>query len=62
MQDVEELQISLTRGQEKYFHLSLYITTYAESEEEMKRLSNTLDVMLAGRNILTKQAFLRTEQ
>jgi conjugal transfer ATP-binding protein TraC len=62
VQDVEELQISLTRGQEKYFHLSLYVTTYAESEEEMKKLSNTLDVMLAGRNILTKQAYLRSEQ
>lgn len=62
MQDVEELQGSLTRGQEKYFHFSLYITTYAESEDDMKRLSNTLDVMLSGRNILTKQALLRTEQ
>jgi type IV secretory pathway VirB4 component len=62
MQDVEELQVSLTRGQEKYFHFSLYVTTYAESEEEMKRLSNTLDVMLAGRNILTKQSFLHSEQ
>lgn len=62
VQDVEELQVSLTRGQEKYFHLSLYVTTYAESEEEMKKLSNTLDVMLAGRNILTKQAYLRSEQ
>jgi conjugal transfer ATP-binding protein TraC len=62
MQDVEELQGSLTRGQEKYFHFSLYVTTYAESEDEMKRLSNTLDVMLSGRNILTKQALLRTEQ
>jgi conjugal transfer ATP-binding protein TraC len=62
MQDVEELQISLTRGQEKYFHFSLYITTYAETEDDMKRLSNTLDVMLSGRNILTKQALLRTEQ
>ena len=62
VQDVEELQVSLTRGQEKYFHLALYITTYAESEEEMKKLSNTLDVMLAGRNILTKQAYLRAEQ
>jgi conjugal transfer ATP-binding protein TraC len=62
MQDVEELQVSLTRGQEKYFHFSLYITTYAESEDDMKRLSNVLDVMLSGRNILTKQALLRTEQ
>lgn len=62
IQDVEELQVSLTRGQEKYFHLALYITTYAESEEEMKKISNQLDVMLAGRNILTKQTYLRAEQ
>ena len=62
IQDVDELQQSLTRGQEKYFHLALYITTYAENEEEMKKISNQLDVMLAGRNILTKQAYLRSEQ
>jgi conjugal transfer ATP-binding protein TraC len=62
MQDVEELQVSLTRGQEKYYHFALYVTTYAESEDEMKRLSNTLDVMLSGRNILTKQTLLRAEQ
>ena len=62
IQDVEELQQYLTRGQEKYFHFSLYITTYAESEDEMKKLTNMLDMMLAGRNILTKQTFLRSEQ
>lgn len=62
IQDVDELQQALTRGQEKYFHLALYITTYAESEEEMKKITNQLDVMLAGRNILTKQAYLRAEQ
>ncbi len=62
IQDVEELQQYLTRGQEKYFHFSLYITTYAESEDEMKKLTNMLDMMLAWRNILTKQTFLRAEQ
>lgn len=62
VQDVEELQVALTRWQEKYFHLALYVTVYAENEEDMRKLSNTLDVMLAGRNILTKQAFLRSEQ
>ncbi len=62
IQDVEELQQYLTRGQEKYFHFSLYITTYAESEEEMKKFNNVLDMMLSGRNILTKQALLRAEQ
>lgn len=62
LQDVEELQQSLTRGQERYFHLSIYITTYAETEEELKKVSNTMEVMLSGRNVLTKQAFLRVEQ
>jgi type IV secretory pathway VirB4 component len=62
LQDVEELQQSLTRGQERYFHLSIYITTYAETEEELKKVSNTMEVMLSGRNVLTKQSFLRVEQ
>lgn len=62
IQDVEELQQYLTRGQEKYFHFSLYVTTYSENEDEMKKLTNMLDMMLSGRNILTKQTFLRTEQ
>lgn len=62
IQDVEELRESLTRGQEKYFHFSLYITTYAQNEDEMKKLNNKMDMMLSGRNILTKQAFLRAEQ
>ncbi|MFB0964525.1 MAG: hypothetical protein QMC36_02340 [Patescibacteria group bacterium] len=62
IQDVEELRASLTRGQERYFHFSIYITIYGESEDHLKKLSNTFDTLLSGRNILTKQAFLRSEQ
>lgn len=62
VQDVEELRASLTRGQEKYFHFSLYVTTYAESEEQLKKLSIQLETMLSSRNIATKQALLRAEQ
>lgn len=62
IQDVEELRSSLTRGQERYFHFSIYISIYADSEEQVKKLSITLDTLLSGRNILTKQAFLRSEQ
>ncbi len=62
LQDVEELQQSLTRWQERYFHLSIYITIYAETEDEMKKLSNAMEVMLSWRNVLTKQTFLRSEQ
>lgn len=62
VQDVEELRASLTRGQERYFHFSVYVTFYAESRENLKKLTNTFDTMLAGRNILAKPSFLRAEQ
>ncbi|MCK9272806.1 DUF87 domain-containing protein [Candidatus Gracilibacteria bacterium] len=62
IQDVEELRGSLTRGQEKYFHMGIYVSIYAESEEELKKLGNSFESLLSGRNILTKQAFLRSEQ
>ncbi|EKE29461.1 MAG: Type IV secretory pathway VirB4 component-like protein [uncultured bacterium (gcode 4)] len=62
MQDVEELRASLTRWQEKYFHLWIYVTLYAETEEELKKTGNALESLLSWRNILTKQAFLRSEQ
>jgi len=62
IQDVEELRASLTRGQERYFHFAIYVTIYAETEDTLKKLANNLETMLSGRNILTKQAFLRSEQ
>lgn len=62
IQDVEELRAALTRGQERYFHFAIYITIYAENEDALKKLANNLESMLSGRNILTKQAFLRSEQ
>lgn len=45
IQDVEELRASLTRGQERYFHFSIYISIYSETEEQIKKLSNTLDTL-----------------
>lgn len=62
IQDVEELRQSLARWSERYFHFSLYVTLYEESEEGLKRLSNNLETLLGGRNILTKPTWLRTEQ
>lgn len=62
LQDVEELRASLTRGQEKYFHLWIYITIYTETEEELKKTWWTLETLLSWRNILTKQCFIRSEQ
>ena len=62
VQDVEELRASLTRWQEKYFHFWIYVTIYWETEDELKKIWNNLETLLSGRNILSKQAYLRAEQ
>ncbi len=62
IQDVEELRAKLTRGMEKYFHMGLYITVYADSEEKLTRTGKDIETILAGRNVLQKQSFLRAEQ
>lgn len=62
LQDVEELRVLLTRGSEKYFHFSIYITVYADEPSKLTRVSHDIENMLHGRNILTKPALLRTEQ
>jgi len=62
IQDVEELRAKLTRGQEKYFHFGLYITIYSNSEEGLNKIGKDIETILAGRNVLQKQSYLRAEQ
>lgn len=62
LQDVEELRTLLTRGSEKYFHFSIYITLYADDLDKLTKVTNDIQNMLHGRNILTKAALLRAEQ
>jgi len=47
---------------EKYFHLALYITVYADTEEKLTRVGKDIQTILAGRNVLQKQSYLRAEQ
>lgn len=62
IQDVEELRHKLTRWEEKYFHLWLYISIYWDTEEQVNRIWKDIETILSGRNVLQKQAFLRSEQ
>lgn len=62
IQDVEELRHKLTRWEEKYFHFGLYITIYANWEEELDKVWRDIETILAWRNVLQKQSYLRTEQ
>lgn len=62
IQDVEELRHNLTRWQEKYFHLSIYITIYSDHEDKLDKIGNDIETILAWRNVLQKQSYLRSEQ
>ncbi|PIE85492.1 conjugal transfer protein TraC, partial [Candidatus Gracilibacteria bacterium] len=62
IQDVEEFRYKLVRGEEKYFHFSLYITIYSQSEDRLAKLGKQIETMLGGRNVLQKQTYLRAEQ
>ena len=62
VQDVEELRYKLTRWEEKYFHLSIYITIYSDSLEKLDKIWKNIETILSGRNVLQKQAYLRSMQ
>lgn len=62
IQDVEELRYKLTRWEEKYFHLSIYITIYSDSLEKLDKIWKNIETILSGRNVLQKQAYLRSMQ
>ncbi len=62
IQDVEEFREKLTRWEEKYFHLWIYITIYSDSEENLNKIWKDIETILAWRNVLQKQSFIRTEQ
>jgi len=62
IQDVEELRHNLTRWEEKYFHLSIYITIYSDSLEKLEKIWKNIETILSGRNVLQKQAYLRSMQ
>lgn len=62
IQDVEELRQKLTRWEEKYFHLWVYLTVYSDSEEKLNKIWKDIETILAWRNVLQKQSFLRAEQ
>jgi len=62
IQDVEEFRHKLVRGEEKYFHFGLYITLYASNEEQLNKVGKNIETILAGRNVLEKQSYLRSEQ
>src|SRR3989338_10079375 len=61
LQDAEELRDLLARGQEKLFQLGMYLTTYAEDEQRLKKVQTDMESILGGKLVLTKPAIFQME-
>lgn len=61
-QDIEELRDRLVQGTERFYKYGLYITLYANSEQELDNVLAQVEVLLEGRLIYAKQALFQVEQ
>ncbi|MEN9551809.1 MAG: hypothetical protein RI935_186 [Candidatus Parcubacteria bacterium] len=61
-QDLEDLRDGLTQSQEKMFEVSLYITLYANSEDELDKVENEIKSSLESKLIYVKPALFQQDQ
>lgn len=59
--DVEFLRDELQQGTEKFFRFALYFTLYADSMEELERVSTIFESTMAAKLIITKRAILQAQ-
>jgi conjugal transfer ATP-binding protein TraC len=59
--DVEGLRDAIQQGVEKYFRVGVYVTIYADNEDELNKYGQVVEGMLAQQNIITKRAALQMD-
>lgn len=62
LRDIESLRDALTQGIEKFFQFALYITLYADSKEELDKLSDEVENIFGSRLVYSKRVFYQAEQ
>lgn len=62
LRDIEQLRDDLTQGIEHFFQFAFYVTFYTTSEEELERLTSTVESTFGSMLIYTKRAFFQAEQ
>jgi len=60
--DLEELREKLITAQERMFKIGIYITTYADSEKELKEIENVLRSIFESKLIYIKPASFRQKE
>ncbi len=62
LRDIEALRDSLTQGIEKFFQFALYVTLYADSREELDKITEDVESVFGSKLIHTKRVFFQAEQ
>jgi conjugal transfer ATP-binding protein TraC len=62
LQDIESLRDQLQQGTERFFKFGLYITVYANSQEEIEKAAKNIESILEARLVYVKEAIFRMEQ
>jgi len=62
LRDIESLRDNLTQGIEKFFQFALYVTVYANTEEELDRLTEKVESIIGSKLVFTKRALYQAEQ
>ncbi|TSC55584.1 MAG: Type IV secretory pathway VirB4 components-like protein [Parcubacteria group bacterium Gr01-1014_18] len=62
LRDIEELRDNLTQGTEKFFQFALYITVYADSKDELDKMTDQIELIFGARLVYTRRVFFQAEQ
>lgn len=62
LRDIEGLRDSLSQGTEKFFQYALYITVYANSKEELDKVSDDVEQLFGNKLVLSKRVYYQAEQ
>jgi type IV secretory pathway VirB4 component len=62
LRDIEQLRDNLTQGTEKFFQVALYVTLYAETKDELDKLSDRVEAMFGQKLVYSKRVLYQAEQ
>lgn len=62
LRDIEKLRDDLTQGIEKFFQFALYVTLYADSLEDLDKMTSDVESTFGSKLIYTKSVFYQAEQ
>ena len=62
LSDIENLRDNLTQGTEKFFQFALYITIYADDQEELEKRVEIIENIFGSKLIFTKRTLFTAKQ